>query len=100
MTDTSPDSTPADADDAPVARTRWHRARRRIDKGVNRVQDSLPAALVKRFVDIDLLTHAASLSFYTLISLAPLLVLVLWITASLYPSAQEALLEQIEQTRK
>ena len=44
MTDTSPDSTPADADDAPVARTRWHRARRRIDKGVNRVQDSLPAA--------------------------------------------------------
>lgn len=95
MTDTSPDSTPADADDAPVARTRWHRARRRIDKGVNRVQDSLPAALVKRFIDIDLLTHAASLSFYTLISLAPLLVLVLWITASLYPAAQDALLQQI-----
>lgn len=81
--------------DAPAAHTRWGRLRHRIDKGVSRVEDSLPVALVKRFVDADLLTQAASLSFYTLISLAPMLVLVLWITASLYPSAQEALLEQI-----
>nr|WP_233671482.1 YihY/virulence factor BrkB family protein [Luteimonas cellulosilyticus] len=78
-----------------MPRTRWSRARNRIDHGVVRVQDSVPAALVKRFVEIDLLTHAASLSFYMLISLAPLLVLVLWVTASLYPAAQEALLTQI-----
>ena len=96
-TDPAADGTAADAPaTAPiVARTRWSRARRRIDKGVDKVQDSLPVALVKRFVEIDLLTHAASLSFYMLISLAPLLVLVLWITASLYPAAQEALLTQI-----
>lgn len=81
--------------DAPVRHTRWGRLRTRVDKGVSRFEESLPAALVKRFVDADLLTQAASLSFYTLISLAPMLVLVLWITASLYPSAQEALLAQI-----
>ena len=65
--------------------------KRRLDQ----LQESLPAALVKRFVEIDLLTHAGSLSFYTLISLAPLLVLVLWLTASLYPPAQEALILQV-----
>ncbi len=62
---------------------------------LERLQDSLPAALARRFVEIDVLTHAASLSFFALISLAPLLVLLLWLTASLYPSAQEALMEQI-----
>lgn len=96
MTTTASDPTPPRTDPAtPVARTRWSRARRRLDKGVERAQDSLPAALVKRFVDNDLLTQAASLSFYTLISLAPMLVLVLWMTASLYPAAQTALLDQI-----
>ncbi|MEF3083304.1 YihY/virulence factor BrkB family protein [Luteimonas sp. SMYT11W] len=90
---TSPQDTPDT--DAPVRHTRWGRLRTRVDKGVTRFEESLPAALVKRFVDADLLTQAASLSFYTLISLAPMLVLVLWITASLYPSAQEALLAQI-----
>ncbi|WP_407353070.1 YihY/virulence factor BrkB family protein [Luteimonas sp. R10] len=61
----------------------------------HRLQDSLPAAVVRRFVEIDLLAHAASLSFFTLISLAPLLVLLLWLTSLLYPSAQEALLAQV-----
>ncbi len=87
-------SSPA-SDDAVVPRTRWSRARSKLDHNVARVQDSLPAALVKRFVEIDLLNHAASLSFYMLISLAPLLMLVLWVTASLYPAAQEALIAQI-----
>ncbi|MEZ0471400.1 YihY/virulence factor BrkB family protein [Luteimonas salinilitoris] len=62
---------------------------------VRKLQDSLPAAVVRRFVEIDLLAHAASLSFFTLISLAPLLVLLLWLTSLLYPSAQEALLAQV-----
>ncbi|WP_149196392.1 YihY/virulence factor BrkB family protein [Luteimonas suaedae] len=66
-----------------------------IRHGIEKVQDSLPAAVVRRFVEIDLLTHAASLSFFTLISLAPLLVLLLWLTSLLYPSAQEALLAQV-----
>lgn len=67
----------------------------KIKRIAAKVEDSLPVALVKRFVEIDLLTHAASLSFFALISLTPLLVLVLWVTASLYPEAQDALLEQI-----
>ena len=62
---------------------------------VERLQQSLPVALARRFSDADLLTHAAALSFYTLLSLAPLLVLLLWLAASLYPSAQDALVEQM-----
>ncbi|TWI05884.1 membrane protein [Luteimonas cucumeris] len=62
---------------------------------VQRLQETLPAALARRFVETDLLTQAASLSFYALLSLAPLLVLLLWLTASLYPSAQESLIDQV-----
>ncbi|MEE7547647.1 YihY/virulence factor BrkB family protein, partial [Xanthomonas sp. Kuri4-1] len=54
-------------------------------------------ALVNRFMEIDIMTQAASLSFYALLSLAPLLVLLLWLTASLYPPAQDALVQQIGQ---
>jgi len=60
-----------------------------------RVQASLPAALVQRFVEADLMTQAASLAFYALLSMAPLLVLLLWLTASLYPPAQQSLIDQI-----
>ncbi|GAB2494439.1 YihY/virulence factor BrkB family protein [Arenimonas alkanexedens] len=73
----------------------WRAVRRRSRAILARLEDSLPAEAARRFVEIDLLTHAASLSFYTMLSLAPLLVLVLWLTASLYPSAQSALMEQI-----
>ncbi|KRG62980.1 BrkB protein [Stenotrophomonas terrae] len=59
------------------------------------LQQSLPAALVRRFVETDVMTQAASLAFYTLLSLAPLLVLLLWLTASLYPPAQQTLIDQI-----
>ncbi|WP_425480443.1 YihY/virulence factor BrkB family protein [Luteimonas viscosa] len=62
---------------------------------LDRLQRTLPAQLVQRFIEIDLLTHAASLSFFALLSLAPLLVLLLWLTASLYPSAQAELMEQL-----
>jgi membrane protein len=71
------------------------RARAR-DAG-ERANRSLPAALVRRFIETDLMTQAASLSFYALLSLAPLLILLLWLTASLYPPAQQSLLEQIQQ---
>ena len=63
----------------------------------DRIQRSLPVALVQRFVEIDLLTQAASLAFYALLSMAPLLVLLLWLTASLYPPAQQSLIDQIGQ---
>ena len=69
----------------------------RIQRHIQRLQQSLPAALAKRFVEIDLMTQAASLAFYALLSLAPLLILLLWLTASLYPTAQQELVEQIGQ---
>ena len=62
-----------------------------------RLQRSLPAALANRFVEIDVLAQSAALSFYGLLSMAPLLVLLLWLTASLYPSAQDALVTQAGQ---
>ena len=60
-----------------------------------RLKGSLPVALARRFVELDILTHAASLAFYALLSLAPLLVLLLWLTASLYGSAQDAIVDQV-----
>ena len=74
---------------------RWHRLRDRVQARLEPLQKSIAASIARKFVDLDLLTHAASLSFYTMLSLAPLLVLVLWMTASLYPSAQQSLLEQV-----
>lgn len=72
-----------------------HASPAKLRRHLERLQQSLPAALVRRFVEADLMTQAASLSFYTLLSLAPLLVLLLWLTASLYPPAQESLVAQI-----
>ncbi|MBJ6982137.1 YihY/virulence factor BrkB family protein [Luteimonas sp. MC1572] len=68
----------------------------RLKSRFERLQQSLPYAIAQRFVEIDILTHAASLTFFALLSLAPLLVLLLWLTASLYPAAQDALLVQIQ----
>jgi membrane protein len=62
---------------------------------LKRFHGSLPVALARRFIEIDVMAQAASLAFYALLSLAPLLVLLLWLTTALYPSAQEALLRQI-----
>ncbi len=86
----------ADRSRAMTLRSRWQRWRGRLERLSQRLQDSLPAALLRRFIDTDLLAHSAALSFYALISLAPLLLLALWMTASLYPSAQQALLAQID----
>lgn len=66
-----------------------------LKQRLSQLQQSLPAALLRRFAEADVMTQAASLAFYTLLSLAPLLVLLLWLTASLYPPAQQALVDQI-----
>jgi len=67
----------------------------KLKQRLDQLQQSLPGALVRRFAEADVMTQAASLAFYTLLSLAPLLVLLLWLTASLYPPAQQALVDQI-----
>ncbi len=69
----------------------------KLKRRLQQLHDSLPAALARRFVETDLLAQAASLAFYALLSLAPLLVLLLWLTASLYPSAQQQLIDQVGQ---
>jgi membrane protein len=49
---------------------------------------------IKAFIDHDVLTLAAALAFYTLLSFAPLMVMVLWATASLGPATRDAFLGQ------
>jgi len=60
-----------------------------------RLQQSWPAKFAQRFFDYDILSLAAALSFYTLLSLAPLVLLVLWLTTTLYPTAQEEFFHQV-----
>ena len=62
---------------------------------LQRLRDSLPVAVAQRLLAVGVPDLAAALSFYTLLSLAPLLVLLLWLTASLYPPAQASLVAQI-----
>ena len=72
-----------------------HSVRDRLLHWSQHLQRSLPAALIQRFIEIDVMAQAAALAFYALLSLAPLLVLLLWLTTSLYPSAQDALMRQV-----
>lgn len=74
---------------------RFSTRRDRLQRLQGDLQRSLPVALAQRFFESGLMTQAASLSFYALLSLAPLLVLLLWLTASLYPPAQQSLVDQI-----
>lgn len=60
-----------------------------------RFQNSWAGKLVGRFIEHDVLALAAALSFYTTLSLAPLVVLVLWVTTALYPAAQEEFFRQV-----
>lgn len=57
---------------------------------------NLPLALLRRFLDADVITQAAALAFYAALSLAPLMLLLLWLTAS-NPGIQQAVLGQIGQ---
>ncbi|MEO7430565.1 MAG: YihY/virulence factor BrkB family protein [Dokdonella sp.] len=50
---------------------------------------------INGFIDHDDLTLAASIAYYTALSLAPLLVLGLWLAASVSPNAQAELIAQI-----
>ena len=56
---------------------------------------TLPGRAIARFSEIEAMSMAAALTFYTVLSLAPLVLLLLWITASLYPAAQEQFFEQM-----
>ena len=67
-----------------------------VESVIRRAQGGgLPGALLRRFIDADLLAQSAALAFYAVLSLAPLLLLLLWFTASAWPSAQADLLQQV-----
>src|SRR5262245_56867743 len=53
------------------------------------------AGLVERFNETSLVSQSAALAFYALLSLAPLLLILLWITAAALPSARAAFLDQV-----
>ena len=66
-----------------------------VEATVRRAQGALPMAMLRRFIDADLLSQSAALAFYAVLSLAPMLLLILWLATQLLPGAQEALLQQI-----
>lgn len=66
-----------------------------VEAQVRNARGSLAAALLRRFSDADVLAQSAALAFYALLSLAPLLLLLLWLTASAVPSARDALIRQL-----
>jgi membrane protein len=68
-----------------------------IEAMVRRAQGSLPVALLRRFIDADLMSQSAALALYAILSLAPLLLLLVWLTSAMLPGAQEALMQQITQ---
>jgi membrane protein len=59
------------------------------------VQGGFAGALLRRFIDADLMTQSAALALYAILSLAPLLLLVVWLTSALLPGAQEAVMGQV-----
>jgi membrane protein len=68
-----------------------------IEAMVRRARGSLPAALLRRFIDVDLMAQSAALALYAVLSLAPLLLILVWLTSAVVPGAQEALMRQIAQ---
>lgn len=71
------------------------KAKPSVEKVVRPASGGMGHAMFRRFVDADLLSQAAALAFYAVLSLAPLLLLVLWLADTLLPSAQDALMGQI-----
>lgn len=68
-----------------------------VEEKVRGARGSLPAALMRRFADADLMSQSAALALYAILSLAPLLLILVWLTSTMVAGAQEALLGQIGQ---
>jgi len=76
-----------------VAASAWGRQQ------VVRLRESFPVRVAlrlgKEFAEDEIMTLAASLAFYTLLSFAPLLVLLVWASSSIAPGTQELMLGEI-----
>ena len=66
-----------------------------VEALIRRARGSLPVALLRRFIDADLLSQSAALALYAILSLAPLLLILVWLTSAILPGAQEAVMQQI-----
>jgi membrane protein len=66
-----------------------------VEALIRRAKGSLPMALLHRFIDADLLSQSAALALYAILSLAPLLLILVWLTDAVLPGAQDALMRQI-----
>ena len=55
---------------------------------------NLPMAMLRRMLDADVITQAAALAFYAVLSMAPLMLLLLWFTAS-SEGVRDAVIEQV-----
>lgn len=66
-----------------------------VEALIRRAKGSLPVALLHRFIDADLLSQSAALALYAILSLAPLLLILVWLTDAVLPGAQEAVMRQI-----
>jgi membrane protein len=71
------------------------KAKAPVEKAVRPARGELPKAMLRRFVDADLLSQAAALAFWAVLSLPPLLLLLLWMVNALAPQSLDALLGQI-----
>jgi membrane protein len=71
------------------------KAKPAVEKIVRPARGGMAMAALNRFIDADLLSQAAALAFYALLSLAPLMLLLLWLADAVYPAAQGAFIEQI-----
>lgn len=90
-----PPGAAAAAPGGPIADTPGARKHPWLARAVEHIEGSVAYAVARRFVELDLMAQSAALSLYALISLAPLVLLVLWLTGWLVPSAQDALLDQL-----
>lgn len=63
---------------------------------IRHARGPLPSAFLRRALDVGLLEQSAALAFYATLSLAPLLLILLWLTASM-PQLHDALLSQVGQ---
>lgn len=66
-----------------------------VEAFIRKARGSLPVALLRRFIDADLMSQSAALALYAILSLAPLLLILVWFTTSILPIAQEAVMQQI-----
>lgn len=70
--------------------------KQRLGRWNERIWESAPGQVIARIGENDVMSLAAALSYYTLISLAPTVMLLLWISTTLYPDARESFFEQLQ----